>query len=60
MGVICGNSYKITKRDLNEIIVENDDFSFVYSVYSSLFILNKSKNFILNTNQKIIYILEKL
>jgi len=52
MGVICGNSYKITKRDLNEIIVENDDFSFVYSVYSSLFILNKFKNFILNYKSK--------
>ena len=55
MGVICDclkNSYKINKGELNNIKVENDDFSFVYSVYSSLFNLNNFKNFILNYKSK--------
>ena len=44
MGVFCGSrNIKIKKRELSQIIVENDDFSFVYSVYSSLFVLKNSK-----------------
>jgi len=42
----------INKKRLNEIKVENDDFSFVYNVYNSLFILNKFKNFILEYKSK--------
>ena len=53
MGVFCCSiTIKINKRELNQITVKNDDFSFVYSVYSSLFILNKFKNFILKYRSK--------
>ena len=53
MGILCGSrTIKINKRELNQITVENDDYSFVYSVYSSLFILNKFKNFILKYKSK--------
>ena len=46
MGVICKSN------ELNEIRVLNNDYSFVYSVYRSLFILKKFKNFILEYKSK--------
>jgi hypothetical protein len=51
MGVIC-NLDTINERELDRIEVENDDFSFVYSVYSSLYNLNKFKNYILKYKSK--------
>jgi len=57
MGVICKSikSSRYNKKELIEIKVENNDFSFVYSVYNSLFILNKFKNFILEYHSNSIY-----
>ena len=44
---ICGKEEDPTKQDLKNIVVPNNDFSFIYTVLLALYNLNTFKNFIL-------------
>ena len=43
----CDNEIDPPKMELKKIVMQNDDYSFIYSVLQALYNLNTFKNFIL-------------